>query len=229
MLTDKAVRVAASRDKAYKLADNRGLHLHVSASGYKSWRYKYRFENKERLLTLGAYPEVSLANAREKRDEAKKILREGRDPKHSAKRSRLIGQSVLARSFEEVDREWHASRVARWTPVHAADVIIRLKREALPRLRAMPPVEIDKPLLLRFSARSKSAARSRQRVGSSSAWRQYTASPMPKALSSRTRLMILTTRSHHCRALSDILPSLPASTGAIRAQADQRERDRLSL
>jgi len=75
MLTDKAVHAAASRDKAYQLADSRGLHLHVSAIGHKSWRYRYRFENKERLLTPGAYPEVSLANAREKRDEAKKILR----------------------------------------------------------------------------------------------------------------------------------------------------------
>ena len=79
MLTDKAVRAAAPREKAYKLADSRGLHLHISVSGHKSWRYKYRFNKKERLLTLGAYPEVSLADAREKRDEAKKILRGGRD------------------------------------------------------------------------------------------------------------------------------------------------------
>ena len=74
MLTDKAVRAAAAQDKGYKLTDSRGLHLHVSARGHKSWRYKYRFEKKERLLTLGAYPEVSLADARERRDEAKKIL-----------------------------------------------------------------------------------------------------------------------------------------------------------
>ena len=93
MLTDKAVRAATARDKAYKLTDSRGLHLHVSASGHKSWRYKYRFEKKERLLTLGAYPDVSLADAREKRDEAKKILREGRDPRHAAKRGRLVGTS----------------------------------------------------------------------------------------------------------------------------------------
>ena len=79
MLTDKAVRSAVARDKAYKIADSRGLHLHISASGHKSWRYKYRFEKKERLLTLGAYPKVSLAEAREKRDEAKKILRTGRE------------------------------------------------------------------------------------------------------------------------------------------------------
>lgn len=145
MLTDKAVRVAASRDKASKLADGRGLHLHVSASGHKSWRYKYRFEYKERLLTFGAYPELSLADAREKRDEAKKILR---TPRHSAKRSRLIGRNDSARSFEEVARAWHALQVARWKPVHANDVITSLERDVFPHIGAMPLAEIDKPLLL---------------------------------------------------------------------------------
>ncbi|ROT97325.1 DUF4102 domain-containing protein [Altererythrobacter sp. FM1] len=76
MLTDKAVRAAAAKDKAYNLTGSRGLHLHVTASGHKRWRYKYRLEKKERLLTLGAYSEVSLADAREIRDDAKKILRE---------------------------------------------------------------------------------------------------------------------------------------------------------
>ena len=56
MLTDKGVRAAKAKDKAYKLADSRGLHLHVSYAGHKSWRYKYRFDKKERLLTLGSYP-----------------------------------------------------------------------------------------------------------------------------------------------------------------------------
>ena len=63
MLTDKAVRAAAARDKAYKLTDSRGLHLNISGNGHKSWRYEYRFGKKQRLLTLGAYPEVSLADA----------------------------------------------------------------------------------------------------------------------------------------------------------------------
>ena len=148
MLTDKAVRAAASREKAYKLADSRGLHLHVSASGHKSWRYKYRFEKKERLLTLGAYPEVSLADAREKRDEAKKILRNGRDPRHSVRRSRLIGQNDPAKSLEQVAREWHGLQVARWKPVHAKDVITSLERDIFPYLGSMPLAEIDKPLLL---------------------------------------------------------------------------------
>lgn len=148
MLTDKAVRAAAAQEKAYKLTDSRGLHLHISASGHKSWRYKYRFEKKERLLTLGAYPEVSLADAREKRDDAKRILREGRDPRHAIKRGHLVSESKAGRPFEDVARAWHALQTARWKPVHANDVITSLERDIFPHLGAMPMAEIDKPLLL---------------------------------------------------------------------------------
>lgn len=148
MLTDKAVRAAAAQEKAYKITDSRGLHLHISASGHKSWRYKYRFEKKERLLTLGAYPEVSLADAREKRDDAKRILREGRDPRHAIKRGHLVSESKAGRPFEDVARAWHALQTARWKPVHANDVITSLERDIFPHLGAMPMAEIDKPLLL---------------------------------------------------------------------------------
>ena len=148
MLTDKAVRAADVKGKAYKVTDSRGLHLHVSAKGHKSWRYKYRFDKKEQLLTLGAYPEVSLADAREKRDEAKRILREGRDPRHAARRGRLLGESNSAKSFEVVAREWHALQLPRWKPVHADDVITSLERDVFPHLGAMPLAEIDKPTLL---------------------------------------------------------------------------------
>ena len=147
-MTDKAVRAAGAWVKAYKLTDSRGLHLHIAASGHKSWRYKYRFEKKERLLTLGAYPEVSLADAREKRDEAKKILREGRDPRHTARRGRLVSISDSVKSFEEVAREWHALQIERWKPVHSNDVISSLERDIFPHLGSMPLAEIDKPLLL---------------------------------------------------------------------------------
>ena len=170
MLTDKAVRAAGAQDKAYKLTDSRSLHLHVSASGHKSWRYKYRFERKERLLTLGAYPEVSLAHAREKRDDAKKILREGRDPRHSAKRGRLVGAGDAAKSFEEVAREWHALQIESWKPVHAKDVITSLERDIFPHLGSMPLAEIDKPLLLSILRKIESrgaietARRIKQRV-----------------------------------------------------------------
>ena len=93
MLTDKGVRAAAPKDKAYKVSDSGGLFLHVSPKNHKSWRFKYRLGGKEQLLTLGTYPEVSLAEAREKRNDARKLLREGRDPRVSAKRAKLVGDS----------------------------------------------------------------------------------------------------------------------------------------
>lgn len=148
MLTDKSIRAVGAKDKAYKLTDGAGLHLHISAAGHKSWRYKYRFEKKERLLTLGTYPEMSLADAREGRNEAKKILREGRDPRHSIKRAQLIGTGDTRKTFEEMARAWHALQIDRWKPVHANDVITSLERDIFPQLGAMPLEEIDKPLLL---------------------------------------------------------------------------------
>ncbi|MEN7536673.1 integrase arm-type DNA-binding domain-containing protein [Aurantiacibacter sp. DGU5] len=120
----------------------------MSTSGHKSWRYKYRFENKERLLTIGASPEISLADARERRDEAKKLLREGRDPRHVAKRAQMLGFGDKARTLEEVAREWHKLQLDRWKPVHAADVVTSLERDVFPHIGTMPLAEIDKPLLL---------------------------------------------------------------------------------
>ncbi|MFN4239454.1 MAG: tyrosine-type recombinase/integrase [Erythrobacter cryptus] len=148
MLTDKAVRAAAPKDKAYKVSDSGGLYLHVSPQNHKSWRFKYRFEGKEQLLTLGAYPEVSLADAREKRNDARKLLREGRDPRHAAKRAKLIGEKSKFQTFEQAAREWHQIQKPRWKPVHADDVITSLERDIFPDLGAMPVDEIDKPLLL---------------------------------------------------------------------------------
>jgi len=148
MLTDKMVRAAGAKDKGYKLNDSGGLYLHVSAKAHKSWRFKYRFDKKELLLTIGTYPEVSLADARGIRDDARKVLRQGRDPRHSMKRSRLIAGSDGRQTFEETARKWHALQLPRWKEVHAKDVITSLDRDIFPDLGAMPLDEIDKPLLL---------------------------------------------------------------------------------
>jgi hypothetical protein len=77
MLTDKAVRAALPKGKAYKLSDSAGLFLYITPRNHKSWRFKFRFEGKQQLLTLGSYPEMSLSEAREKRFDAKKLLVRG--------------------------------------------------------------------------------------------------------------------------------------------------------
>lgn len=170
MLTDKGVRAATAKDKAYKVSDSGGLFLHVSPKNHKSWRFKYRIEGKEQLLTLGTYPEVSLAEAREKRNDARKLLREGRDPRVSAKRAKLIGDSGTFQTFEQAAREWHTVQKPRWKPVHADDVITSLERDIFPHLGSMPMAAIDKPLLLsvlkKIEARGsiETARRVKQRV-----------------------------------------------------------------
>ncbi|KPF63251.1 tyrosine-type recombinase/integrase [Porphyrobacter sp. AAP60] len=170
MLTDKAVRAATPRDKSYKVSDSGGLSLHVSPKNHKSWRFKYRMEGKEQLLTLGTYPEVSLAEAREKRNDARKLLREGRDPRISAKRAKLVGDSGTFQTFEQAAREWHLVQKPRWKPVHADDVITSLERDIFPHLGTMPMDVIDKPLLLsllkKIEARGaiETARRVKQRI-----------------------------------------------------------------
>jgi integrase len=148
MLTDKAIRAAAPKDKAYKVSDSGGLFLHISPKNHKSWRFKYRLGGKEQLLTLGVYPDVSLAEAREKRNDARKLLREGRDPRVAAKRAKLVGDSGTFQTLEKAAREWHAVQKPKWKPVHADDVITSLERDIFPHLGTMPMDVIDKPLLL---------------------------------------------------------------------------------
>lgn len=172
MLTDKAVRAMAAKEKPYKVADRSGLHLHVSPKGHKSWRLKYRQNGKEQLLTLGAYPEVSLADARAKRDDARKLLRGGKDPRHAAKRTKLVGENDGALTFEKAARRWHEIQKIKWRPVHAGNVINSLEANIFPDLGEMPMDEIDKPTLLavlrKLEARGsiETARRVKQRVAS---------------------------------------------------------------
>ncbi len=148
MLTDKAVKAATGAGKPYKIADGQGLYLYVSISGHKSWRLKYRLNGKEQLVTFGSYPDLSLRAARDKRDTARKILREGRDPRHAEKRAKLVSSHDSAMTLEIVARRWYEVNQTKWKPVHADDVIRSLERDIFPDLGEMPMDEIDRPTLL---------------------------------------------------------------------------------
>ena len=125
-LTDLAVRKAESRESDYKLSDGRGLYLLVTAKGAKSWRLKYRFGGKEKLLTFGLYPEVKLGEARIKTDDARKALRDGLDPGAKG--------PPPAEPFEAVAREWHAFKAPHWSKHHATDVMDCLEREVFAKI-----------------------------------------------------------------------------------------------
>jgi len=148
MLTDLKVRQAKPRDTDYKLGDSGGLYLFVAKGGTKSWRLKYRFSGKEKRLTFGRYPEVSLAQARDLRDEARRTIREHRDPAVEAQKRRLIAAAAAEATFERVAREWHEMQTPRWVPIHATDVLKSLEQEVFPHLGSVPLKEIDAPLVL---------------------------------------------------------------------------------
>lgn len=148
MLSDVAIRKAAPADKDYKLGDSGGLYLLVTRSGAKSFRLKYRYGGKEHRLVFGLYPEVTLAEARDRRDEAKKLLRDGLDPK-IIRRARI--QTAIAdgkNTFEAVAREWHRLNKAKWVTRHGDDVLESLERDVFPLIGDQPLRSITPPLVL---------------------------------------------------------------------------------
>lgn len=148
MLSDAKIRAAKPRQKPYKLADSHQLYLYVSAAGGKLWRMNYMFDGKQRTLSIGPYPLISLADARAQRDEAKRKLLHGKDP-GIAKRVEAAGRLMEVRTtFEQIAREWHELNKSRWAKVHAQDVIESLERDAFPALGKLPITCIDAPTVL---------------------------------------------------------------------------------
>jgi hypothetical protein len=147
-LTDIKVRTAKPKEKPYKLGDERGLYLYVHSNGSKYWRMKYRYAGKEKKLALGIYPDVTLADARNRCADARKVLAAGNDPsdvKKEAKRAILINAE---NSFESVAREWHATKSHSWEPRYAGFIIKRLEDDIVPYLGARPIRDITAPELL---------------------------------------------------------------------------------
>jgi integrase len=147
-LTDVAVRNAKSRDKLYRLFDERGMYLEVSTTGGKWWRLKYRFGGKEKRLSLGVYPDVSLRDARNRRDEARKLLANGIDPSIERKVQKAATVERAANSFEAVAREWFARQAPGWAASHADKIMGRLEKDVFPWLGGRAIAEIKAPEVL---------------------------------------------------------------------------------
>ncbi|MGA9917606.1 MAG: integrase arm-type DNA-binding domain-containing protein [Paraburkholderia sp.] len=152
MLTDTAIRRAKARARKYKRYDARGLYLLVTAANGRLWRFKYRYQGKERLLALGQYPDISLRTARERRDEARRLLATGIDPRVRHLENSVPSIQAAARSFEAVAREWWSARKAseRWDEDYAAQVLRQLERDVFPIKisRGLPPEAPGAHLLL---------------------------------------------------------------------------------
>ena len=127
---------AKPREKPYRLFDGRGLYLEVAPSGGRWWRFKYRFKGKEKRLSLGVYPEVSIKAARDRLDEARRKLASGIDP---ADERRSNGptptEGAPSNSFEAVAREWFAKHSPAWAPGHGNKIIRRLEANIFPWLK----------------------------------------------------------------------------------------------
>lgn len=147
-LTDKTIKNAKPKDKPYKLADGGGMYLEVMPNGSKLWRIKYRYLGKETRMSLGAYPLVSLAEARDKRDTAKRQLMEDVKPAEAKQERRRQLVRDAANTFEAVAREWHDHQKSKWSDDHSANTMRRLELDIFPYLGARPVAKITAPELL---------------------------------------------------------------------------------
>ncbi len=147
-LTDTQVRRAQPAEKDYKLADSGGLYLFVTTKGFKSWRLKYRFGGKEKRLIVGSYPAVSLAQAREERDAARRQLRSDKDPATERRKGKMAAHAAADATFEVVALRWHEAQKPRWSPVQIKKVEQALRRDVFPALGRLPLVDIDGRIIL---------------------------------------------------------------------------------
>lgn len=147
-LSDTKIRKIKPTSKPYKVADEKGLHLLVSPSGGKLWRMKYRFDGKEKLLSFGAYPDVPLVRAREKRDEARSLIADGVDPADNKRAQKAAKADRAANSFEIIAREWFEARKDKWAPSHSGRLIKRLQNDVFPWIGGRPIAEITAPEIL---------------------------------------------------------------------------------
>lgn len=147
-LTDATIRNAKPGAKPSKLFDGAGLYLEIAPAGGKWWRLKYRHDGKEKRLSLGVYPDVSLKDARDRRDAARKLLANGVDPGAHRKAMKSARAERAANSFEAVAREWLAKHAANWAQSNKDRVTRLFERDIFPWIGATPIADVLAPELL---------------------------------------------------------------------------------
>ena len=147
-LTASKVKSAKPLAKAYKLADGAGMYLLVHPSGAKYWRLKYRIAGKEKLLALGVYPEVSLAEARIRRESARSLIRDGRDPGVAKQLQKNFLLNQNSETFEAVAREWFETKIADKSESYRVRTLRILEKDLFPKLGSLPITSITSQQLL---------------------------------------------------------------------------------
>ncbi|MEY4960678.1 MAG: hypothetical protein RL610_857 [Pseudomonadota bacterium] len=141
-LTDTVIRNAKPDSKPFKLVDEKGMYLYVAPTGGKLWRLKYRVDGKEKLLSMGAYPDISLKDARARRDEARKLLANGIDPSENRKVQKAAKVERAANSFEVIAREWFAKYSPGWSTSHSGRTLKRLENDVFPWIGGRPVADL---------------------------------------------------------------------------------------
>lgn len=147
-LTDLAIRTAKPGEKPRKLVDEKGMYILIQPTGAKLWRMNYRFDGKQKTLALGTYPETSLSQARDKRDEARKKLAQEIDPGEQRKLEKQERRTSLANTFEVVARDWMKVRGKEWSEGYAGKTRACMERHAFPSIGSKPIKDITAPELL---------------------------------------------------------------------------------
>lgn len=146
-LTVKQIDSSKPKEKDYKLSDGGGLYLLVKTNGGKYWRLKYRIDGKEKLLAIGVYPTVTLADARRKRDDAKRLLADGIDPNQQRKEQKQASKIDSVNTFKNIALEWYEGRKDRWSVGYRDDMMDAFEKDVFPHIGNRPIVEI-KPIEL---------------------------------------------------------------------------------
>jgi len=147
-LTDLKCKTAKAKDTIQKFFDGAGLYLEVRPNGTKTWRYKYRLFDKDKNLTLGRYPENTLAEARQKHKQAHKLVFDGIDPMSAREQNNLIRKAELNNTFELIAKEWLENKSEEWSKDYCKTILTRLEKDLFPKIGQMPIKTINPPILL---------------------------------------------------------------------------------
>ncbi|MEN6622066.1 MAG: integrase arm-type DNA-binding domain-containing protein, partial [Smithella sp.] len=155
MLSDMKIKNFKPMEKFYKVTDGDGLYVHVSETGSKSFRYRYRFNGKQKVLTFGMYPYISLSDARKMKEDAKGQLAHGIDP-NAAKRAFKQEEITEKETFELIAREWLGKFSANWSDGYADRILSSFERDVFPFIGTTPIKSVNAPLLLTVLRRIES-------------------------------------------------------------------------
>ena len=219
-LTDTSIKSAKPAEKPVKMTDGDGLYLLIHPNGGKWWRFDYRFDGKRKTLSMGVYPDVTLKDARTRRDEARKQIANGIDPGEHRKTHKSARADAVANSFEVIAREWYSKMLPTWTPDHGDKIIKRFERDVFPWIGSKPIADLNAPEVLttirRIEARGRLETAHRALQNCGQVFRYAVATGRAERdPTGDLRGALPPTREKHMAAITD-----PAEVGALLRAVD---------